>query len=390
MKYRYETFGGIIASEDPPFLAMVDRDYMRDLGLGESILWKGEDESVDQLSAPLEVHFAITSTCGVGCAHCYMSAGERQPDELGTGAFKEAIDLLAEMKVFHVALGGGEALERDDLFEIAAHARARGLVPNLTVSGRGLNDEAARKMIPFGQVNVSIDGIDEDYAVFRGEEAFQTADMAVRALIRAGVRTGLNCVVGRRNFDGVARLFDYASEMGLQEIEFLRFKPAGRGSTRFGEEKTTHRQNIDLIPMLSRLSAMHGIAAKVDCSFVPMLCYRNPPLEYLEATATYGCEAGNVLLGVRSDGSVCGCSFLESPGLSVFDLKDEFEKGRRPFGRMRSWTRRAVEPCRSCRYLTLCRGGCHAVAEHVTGSFDNPDPDCPFVVEFSEGAARNG
>jgi hypothetical protein len=29
MKYRYENFGGIVASENPPFLAFVDRTYMR-------------------------------------------------------------------------------------------------------------------------------------------------------------------------------------------------------------------------------------------------------------------------------------------------------------------------------------------------------------------------
>ena len=389
MKYRHERFGGIIGSEAPPFLAMVDRDYMRKLGLGESDLWEGEDETVNLLSAPLEVHFAITNTCGAGCAHCYMSAGERLPDELGTDAFKASIDVLAEMKVFHIALGGGEALERDDLFEIAVHARARGLVPNLTVSGRGLTDGVVWRMTPFGQVNVSIDGIGDDYDVFRGEDAFEMADRAVRTLKRAGVRTGMNCVVGRRNFDGLERLFEYACDRGLQEIEFLRFKPAGRGRAQYRDEKTTHRQNMALIPMLSALSDRYGITAKIDCSFVPMLCYRNPPLEYLEATATYGCEAGNILLGVRSDGSVCGCSFLESTGLSVFDLKDEFDGGCKSFHRMRSWTRRAVEPCRSCRYLTVCKGGCHGVAEYVTGSLDNPDPDCPFVVEFGGETAHD-
>ena len=35
MKHRYENFGGIIASDAPPFLAFVDRQFMRDLGLPE-------------------------------------------------------------------------------------------------------------------------------------------------------------------------------------------------------------------------------------------------------------------------------------------------------------------------------------------------------------------
>ena len=46
LNYRYENFGGIIANNDPPFLAFVNRDYMRGLGLGESELWDTSDESI--------------------------------------------------------------------------------------------------------------------------------------------------------------------------------------------------------------------------------------------------------------------------------------------------------------------------------------------------------
>jgi radical SAM protein with 4Fe4S-binding SPASM domain len=136
--------------------------------------------------------------------------------------------------------------------------------------------------------------------------------------------------------------------------------------------------------MLAKLSAAYEVIAKIDCSFVPMLCYHNPPRELLESMATYGCEAGNVLWGMRSDGSVSGCSFLKSSGLSIFNL----DAGRNNFEKFTSWIQRAPEPCRSCEYLDICKGGCHAVSEIVTGDFDNPDPDCPFVVECNNKAAQ--
>ena len=135
LKYRFENFGGIIASENPPFLAFVDRNYMRELGLDKSGIWDASDETIGRLSAPTEVHFAITNKCSVGCPHCYMDAGKHDDGELDTASFKRALDILAQMKVFHIALGGGEALERRDLFEIAEYARRKGLVPNLTTSG---------------------------------------------------------------------------------------------------------------------------------------------------------------------------------------------------------------------------------------------------------------
>jgi radical SAM protein with 4Fe4S-binding SPASM domain len=318
-----------------------------------------------------------------------MGAGEEDAGELDTVSLKRALDILAAMKVFHVALGGGEALERPDLFEIAEYARETGLVPNLTVSGTGITPAIAQRMKLFGQVNVSIDSVGVKSEVFRGRNMFAVADSALDALVSAGVPSGINCVVGRSNFEGIGELFEYAKKKGLNEVEFLRFKPSGRGGRLYGQERTTYDQNVRLTPMLAELSARHGITAKIDCSFVPMLCYHRPPREMLEALATYGCEAGNVLLGVRSNGLVSGCSFLKSGGLSVFDLgvagnRQEYFEG------IRTWPQRAPEPCRSCDYLGICKGGCRAVAEYVTGNFEAADPDCPFVVEFERRGAVHG
>ena len=112
LKYRYENFGGIISSQDPPFLAFVDRNYMKELGLADSPLWETADESIGLLSAPTEVHFAVTNKCSNRCDHCYMDSGDPDPGELDTSSFKKALAMLAGMNVFHIALGGGEALEK--------------------------------------------------------------------------------------------------------------------------------------------------------------------------------------------------------------------------------------------------------------------------------------
>jgi radical SAM protein with 4Fe4S-binding SPASM domain len=381
INYRFENFGGIISSHDPPFLAFVDRDYMRQLGAEESGLWETDDESIGKLTAPTEVHFAITNKCSVGCPHCYMDAGKQDDGELDTASFKRALDVLAEMKVFHIALGGGEALEREDLFEIAEYARTKGLMPNLTTSGSKLTAEIAKKMKVFGQVNVSLDGVGSSYAVFRNKDMFSIADNAIDYLIGAGVPTGINCVLGKNNFDSIAELFEYASKKGINEIEFLRLKPSGRGMEDYLRQRTTNSQNISLAPMLSEFSLQYGVTAKIDCSFVPMFCYHNPPPELLEAIATYGCEAGNVLLGIRSNGIVSGCSFMKDSALSVFDLKSGLNRSG-PFEQITSWLQNPPQPCKSCDYLAICKGGCHAVSEYVTGDFNNPDPDCPKVVEY--------
>ena len=102
--FRFENFGGIISSENPPFLAFVDRNFMREHNLGESSLWETYDGSIGILSAPTEVHFAITNKCSNNCPHCYMDAGEKTEAEMDTKTFKEALDILSELNIFHVAL----------------------------------------------------------------------------------------------------------------------------------------------------------------------------------------------------------------------------------------------------------------------------------------------
>jgi len=385
MKYRYEKFGGIISNDDPPFLAYVDRDYMTGCGLPSSELWNCEDKTPGILVAPTEVHFAITNRCSVGCGHCYMNGGKPDDHELSTAEMKSALDIVAGMGVFHVAMGGGEALEREALFVVAGYARQIGLVPNLTISGMGITPRIALRMTVFGQVNISVDGIGDAYGVYRGRNLFETADCAFDLLTAAGISTGINCVIGRRNFGEIENIFRYAASKKLSEIEFLRYKPSGRGKDDFLENRTTFEQNTQLVHYLSEFSKKYLVTAKIDCSFVPMLCYARPSKRLLRAIATYGCEAGNVLLGIRSNGLVSGCSFLENDGLTVYDLASGYDNH---FGEFRNWTDHAKEPCRSCKYLDICKGGCHAVSKFITGEYASPDPECPFVVEYLHGKKR--
>jgi radical SAM protein with 4Fe4S-binding SPASM domain len=380
MKHRFESFGGIVASDDPPLLAFVDRQMMRELGLGESELWRAGDDDIGLLSAPTEVHLAATDACTGGCPHCYMASGSASADEMDTPTFERALAALAEWGVFHVALGGGEALLREDIFHLARYARRVGLVPNLTVSGAVLDERLAARMTVFGQVNVSLDGVGARAGVFRGPQQARRAVRAVGLLLEAGVPTGINCVVGRSNFDGLGDLFAAATGMGVNEVELLRLKPVGRAASGYEEERTTYEQNTRLVPWITELSERHGVTAKVDCSFVPMICYHRPPREVLETTATYGCEAANVLLGVRADGRVAGCSFLPAGNLDVFDAPARWRDDPE-LERLRAWPERAPGPCRRCDYLDICKGGCRAVAAAVCGDPDAPDPDCPFVVE---------
>ena len=375
MKYRFESFGGILALENPPMLVHVDREFMRSLGHEQNPLWEKPEAGL--LSAPLEVHFSVTNACSQKCGHCYMDSGERDTAEMSADDFRQAVDLLAGMGVFHMALGGGEALERPDFFELASYVRERGIVPNLTTNGLLMTGEIAEKCRMFGQVNVSLDAADILKSANRGPNAPAGGVRAVELLRETSVKVGVNFVVSRQNFDQLDAVLSFAGEQGLTDVEFLRLKPTGRGKLDYFERRLTPAQNREFYPMIRRLSREYDVPAKIDCSFVPMFCWHRPDKALMEQFSVYGCEAGNVLLGVRSDGRFAGCSFL--PGEeSIFELPHLWS-GAENLSRLRAWPDRAPEPCRSCDYLDICKGGCRAVAGFVAGDYYATDPECPFV-----------
>jgi radical SAM protein with 4Fe4S-binding SPASM domain len=63
----------------------------------------------------------------------------------------------------------------------------------------------------------------------------------------------------------------------------------------------------------------------------------------------------------------------------VFDPPDLWNHSKH-LEELRGWIDRAPDPCRSCDYLEICKGGCRAVSAFVTGDRFAPDPECPFVL----------
>ncbi len=382
-KVRYESFGGIVEMENPPLLAFVDKDFMKDIGYQNSVLW---NNTIDHLSAPTEVHFAITNKCPLRCNYCAASAGKTMLGELSTNKLKRAIDILAKMNVFHVALGGGELFERQDAIEIAEYCRSRGIVPNATINGYHMSSKLAEKCRVFGQLNVSMDGIGSKYNINRGgENIFYRVDQAIKNLVNAGVAVGINTVVTRRNFDTLEEIVAYAQELNLKEILFLRLKPAGRGRDIYFEYRPTHEQNKRLFPLLMKWANKYDPLLQVDCSLTPHICYHNPSKNIMNFFGIEGCTGGNILLGIRPDGYINACSHYPKYYKGVFNLPEMWQKNEH-FKIFRNRKRKINDAdCLNCPYFSVCYGGCPLFSEFLKGDFNLPDPECPILVERKGG-----
>lgn len=382
--YRYEPFGGILHLAKPAALVWVDKDYMRNLGYPDSPLW---DMKTELITAPTEVHYAVTGQCSAGCKGCYVNsylpgqAPEIASQEFGFEGAKKVADALADINVFHLALGGGESLELPWFLDYAEYVRSKKIIPNLTTNGFCLTEKIAASSRIFGQINVSIDGIENMYRSQRGVNGFAEADRALTLLKKARANYGINVVVTRQNFDHLIDIVRYARKKGVNQIEMLRFKPAGRGLDMFSEMNLTPGQSERFFPMVRDLAKRYGVRLRLDCSFMPMVFTHQPDLDRATFFAIEGCLAGELLMGVKADGAVNACSFARAENWDVLKIGEWWES-EKVFAPYRRWRQNAPEPCASCEYLDLCRGGCHVVSEAIYGDTSQPDPGCPKVREY--------
>lgn len=375
MRVRYEHFGGIVVLDRPAATVHVNRAWMRRLGYADSPLWAGDER---YLSAPVTAHFAVTQRCPLHCTFCYNDAGEDAFDELTTEAIIAALDVLARMRVFTVAFGGGEPLARPDIFDLARYARRIGLCPTLTTNGMLVDEACADACRVFDHIHVSLDGVSDTYRAVRGVDGFEAAARGLELLRRRKIPVGVNCVVTRANFAHLDELARFLRINGVSDLLLLRLQPSGRAAESYLDQRLTPQQRREFYPLLHRLSRRHHIRWSVDCGTLPFLYWHGPQRWHMRLTGGEGCRAGSEIVEIDANGRVHPCSFTEEALDAATDLASGWQNAV-GFERFRQWADHAPEPCRSCRYLGLCHGGCRNVAQAVAGDFAAPDPECPFV-----------
>lgn len=401
---RPEPFGAWVRFGDE-LLVAVDHALAERLGVPHGDGAAGAD-SLARDPRPLELHVAVTSRCPARCDGCYADARPEGPEP----SFAELLDRLRDARdrgVSTVAFGGGEPLVRRDLGELAAAARALGLVPVLTTSGIGLGPERVRSLRAFAQINVSHDGEAAGYESVRGFDGRRAAEAAIAMLAGEGIAVGVNMVLTRSSFGALEATAARVAELGARELQLLRYKPAGRArGLAYLDRRLAPAQVGALFPAIRAIARGRRLRVRIDCALVPLLSkallegeYCAPgeaPTQVLSALGVLGCEAGRHLGAVTADGAAGACSFLAPPAATgarlapSLPLAPDATKGADDASgairAIRAHHAAPGEPCRSCPLGPICRGGCQVVSLEATGRF-GPDPECPRVREH---AARIG
>jgi hypothetical protein len=109
-------------------------------------------------SSPELVDLKITNYCAGGCEFCYQSSTIKGK-HAALEDIRHYVDMLAELNVFEIAIGGGEPTDHPEFAEILRYISNKGLLPNFTTfSDRWLDDENVLDAVneTVGAIGVSV------------------------------------------------------------------------------------------------------------------------------------------------------------------------------------------------------------------------------------------
>lgn len=184
---------------------------------------------------PRLVFWETTAGCNLECIHCRRLEVSRQlmQSDLSTAAALAFVNDLAAFAKPILVLSGGEPLFRPDIFQIARHARARGLPVALATNGTLITDEVAQAIMEAGiqRVAISIDGADEQtHDAFRQQPGSLAAALAgFSRLKRLGMSLQINCTITRHNVHQLDLLYRRAVELGADALHLFMLVPVGCG-----------------------------------------------------------------------------------------------------------------------------------------------------------------
>jgi radical SAM protein len=188
--------------------------------------------------APRRVYWEITRSCGLACRHCRAEASSyAHPGELTPKEGRALFDRLAAFGEPrpHLVLTGGDPLERADLFDLIAHARALGLDVSVSPSATPrLTPDVVRRFASAGvsAASLSVDGSTSAlHDTLRGVRGcFERTLAAAHVAHDASLMLQINTLVSAVTVDDLPAIHALATSLRVARWSLFFLVSVGRAS----------------------------------------------------------------------------------------------------------------------------------------------------------------
>ncbi len=338
------------------------------------------------------VFWETTQACNLECPHCRAQAQKsRSPYELSTREAKGFIDQLSALAKPILVFSGGEALVREDIYELIGYAHQRGLKATLATNAALIDRSVAGRLKESGILlaAVSIYGSNANtHDSFCGRPgAFVKTLAGIENLKSAGIKLQINTTITRKNLSELENIGALALKLEALSYHIFFLVPVGRGLALEGDEISPSEYE-EAFNRLYDFQQNFPIHIKPTCAphYYRILRQRlakdnvNLPFKVPANdfhAVTKGCLAGQGVCFVSYKGEVFGCGYLP---LAAGDLKKqsfrEIWQESELFKALRDDSRLSGK-CGICEFKKVC-GGCRARGYWASGDYLSQEPYCVY------------
>jgi len=280
---------------------------------------------------PRLIFWEVTKGCNLRCIHCRASATElSSPRDLPTQTALNIIDQIAAAGNPILVLSGGEPLYRSDIFQLATHARDKGLRVALATNGTLVTKEVARMIVDAGikRVSISLDGADAaTHDAFRSiPGAFNAAVQGMKNLQALGMSVQINTTIARHNAKQLPEVLELAKSLGADALHTFLLVPVGCGVDIAAEQMVPPQEYEAMLNWFYDRSLEGGIELKATCAphYFRVVRQRRAA-EHRSAAAAARAHESQIEAG--PDPSAIGPTEMAMPGATGISFKPQGHPG---------------------------------------------------------------
>lgn len=347
----------------------------------------------DELQPPSSIYIQNTEKCNLKCVYCYNAEVRdfflRAHPQMDTQQMKWVVDQVADFGIPQVNFCGGEPTLRDDLLEVAEHARSRGRFVTMVSNGRADSDEfttAAARL--FDVIWISLDSHrPEIMQLHRGEGAYEHAVNSLRKLARVPDRRAtvvVSAVISHLNWQEFAELRRFCLEdLGVDRFRATTYSPGSPPEVQ--EEWPLQPPPFIRDPSLP-LPGEVALSDFADQMGLEAELAFDRARHTLVGGSLRRNHCGMALgeLAMLSNGDVFPCQLLCKPQFlagNVFDQPlEQIYRASPVLARLRRISVERVAGCCTCDMRYVCGGSCRANAMEMHGSLESHNTfQCEFL-----------
>ena len=236
-----------------------------------------------------------------GCNFCYKGNSDKKPFNMSIEKYKEVLDNIGS-NLDQVALGLTGIYTNPNLIPILQETRARGIIPNFTISGIDLDETIAREVVKYvGAIAVSIYSSDKNVGY-----------NAIRMLQDLGLRqANMHLLASMETLDFIYEVLEDIRNdiVSPNAVVFLAVKPKGRAKGHFTPMSQSSFNTLMQYCLDNKIR--FGMDSCSSIKFYRFLEGMSNDFSDKMKECVEPCESGLFSIYVNVHGKVFPCSFCE-------------------------------------------------------------------------------